>query len=281
MSLSASTPEAQEAATEPVLRFSLTLGNSALPLLATAIHNGHHLPPELLALSGISEADRLREEDPCTGEIAALFPNHIIVESSRFAIDLNRGPEKAVYLSPEDCWGLPARARPVPEPLLARLRGDYASWYSLLQYQIDRLLELHPFIVVLDLHSFNHRRGGPNAEPDPQETNPDIIIGRSNLLPKHHPAAEALCQRLNGQAYRGKALDCRQDVKFNGGYMSRWLNDRYPDRLICLAIEFKKTFMDEWTGELDRPAWAELKGLFFNRVREWLSALYGWPLPSA
>ena len=264
-----------------MLRSVVTIGDDGLPLLATAIHNGHHLPPELLPSCGISEAYRLREEDPFTGEMASLFTNHITVESSRFAIDLNRPPDRAVYLTPEDCWGLPVRTAAVPETLLARLRGDYASWYNLLQYQVDRLLERHPFLVVLDLHSYNHRRGGPQAEPDPQESNPDIIIGRSNLLQQHYPAAEALCQRLNGQIFQGKALDCRQDVKFPGGQMSRWLNLRYPDRLICLAIEFKKTFMDEWTGELDRPAWAELKGLFFNRVREWLSALYGWPLPSA
>ncbi|MDD4223727.1 MAG: N-formylglutamate amidohydrolase [Candidatus Cloacimonetes bacterium] len=263
-----------------MLRTALTIGNEALPLLATAIHAGHQLPPELLKISGISEADRLREEDPFTGEVAELFPNHIVVQSSRFAIDLNRSPEKAVYLTPEDCWGLPARTETLPEALLARLREDYASWYSLLQYQIDRLLELHPFLVVLDLHSYNHRRGGPHAEPDPQEKNPDIIIGRSNLLPKHYPAAEALCQRLNGQAYRDKALDCRQDVKFPGGYMSRWLNSRYPDRLICLAIEFKKTFMDEWTGELDRTAWSDLKRLFFSQVKDWLSSQYACELSS-
>ncbi|MCB5246495.1 MAG: N-formylglutamate amidohydrolase [Candidatus Cloacimonetes bacterium] len=263
-----------------MLRSSVTIGNEALPLLTTAIHAGHQLPTELLKICGISEAGRLREEDPFTGEVAGLFPNHIVLETSRFAIDLNRPPEKAVYLAPEDCWGLPARTEAVPESLLARLRGDYSSWYSLLQYQIDRLLELHPFLVVLDLHSYNHRRGGLHAEPDPQEKNPDIIIGRSNLLPKHHPAADALCQRLNGQAYRDKALDCRQDVKFPGGQMSRWLNLRYPDRLICLAIEFKKTFMDEWTGELDRPAWSELKHLFYNQVRAWLAAQYGWQLHS-
>lgn len=281
MSLSASTPEFPGKTTDPVLRSSVTLGNSALPLLSTAIHNGHHLPPELLAISGISEAERLREEDPFTGEAAELFPNHIVVETSRFALDLNRSPDKAVYLTPEDCWGLQARSGPVPEALLARLREDYASWYSLLQYQIERLLELHPFLVVLDLHSYNHRRGGPLAEPDPQEKNPDLIIGRGNLGQNHYPAAENLCQMLNGQGYRGKTLDCRQDVKFTGGQMSRWLNSRYPDRLICLAIEFKKIFMDEWSGQVNRPAWAELKQIFQTQVQAWMASSHGVELPSA
>jgi hypothetical protein len=69
-------------------------------------------------------------------------------------------------------------------------------------------------------------------------------------------------------------------VKFTGGYMSRWLNSRYPDRLICLAIEFKKIFMDEWTGELDQPAWSELKRLFYRQVKAWLSSQYTFALPT-
>ncbi len=246
-----------------------------VPLIATAIHNGHAMPTELLKICGISEADRLREEDPFTGEIAALFPNHIVLQTSRFVVDLNRLPEKAVYLKPEDCWGLPVRTQEIPEALLGRLRADYESWYALLRYQIDRLLTLHPFLVVLDLHSYNHRRGGPEAEPDPQLQNPDIIIGRSNLSQKHYPAAAALQQLLDGKIFKGKALDCRQDVKFTGGNLSRWLNHHYSDRLICLAIEFKKTFMDEWSGALDEISFLELKSLFHSTIVHWLDEFHG------
>ncbi|MBP7205663.1 MAG: N-formylglutamate amidohydrolase [Candidatus Cloacimonetes bacterium] len=262
-----------------MLTSSVNIGDASLPLLATAIHNGHQMPAEMLEICGIDAAGRQREEDPFTGEMAALFPNHMVVESSRFLVDLNRAPEKAVYLKPEDCWGLPVRTETVPQPLLDRLREDHASWYRLLRYQIDCLLQLHPRLVVLDLHSYNHRRGGPNAEPDPQISNPDIIIGRSNLGHARYQETEALCRLLDGQIHRGSPLDCRQDVKFTGGHMSRWLNSTYPDRLICLAIEFKKTFMDEWSGELDRLAWAELKRLFFCQVRAWLSSQYGIHLP--
>ena len=251
-----------------------SFGDDSVPILATAIHNGHFMPAELLANCGVSEADRLREEDPHTGEMAALFPNHIILQTSRFAIDLNRPLEKAVYLEPADCWGLPVRARPLADDLLASLREDYASWYKLLRYHVERLLARHPFLVVLDLHSYNHRRGGPLAEPDPQATNPDIIIGRSNLRQHHYPAAQALRELLDGRSYLGKALDCRLDVKFTGGHLSRWLNLNYPDSLICLAVEFKKTFMDEWSGRVDRDAFAQLKGIFCEATRNWLTEFY-------
>jgi N-formylglutamate deformylase len=254
---------------------SFTFGDESLPLLATAIHNGHHLPPELEKICGIPEQERLREEDPYTGEFAGLFPNHVVVKTSRFAIDLNRPPHRAIYQKPEDCWGLPARTQAIPEEVLARLNQDYQGWHKLMEYQMDTLLKRHEFLVVLDLHSYNHRRGGPQAEPDPQENNPDIIIGRSNLREEHYPASAALRHILGSQTYLGKPLDCREDVKFPGGNFPRWLNAKYSDRLICLAIEFKKTFMDEWSGELDEPAFRKLKKLFLTSVGIWLKRLYG------
>lgn len=254
---------------------SFTFGDESLPLLATAIHNGHYLPSELERICGISEQERLREEDPYTGEFAGLFPNHVVVKTSRFAIDLNRPPHRAVYQKPEDCWGLKARTQAIPDEVLGRLNQDYQSWHKLMEYQIDRLLKRHQFLVVLDLHSYNHRRGGPQADPDPQENNPDIIIGRSNLLEKHYPASASLRGILGSQTYLGKPLDCREDVKFPGGDFPRWLNAKYPDRLICLAIEFKKTFLDEWSGALDEMAFRELKELFFASVRTWLDRVYG------
>ncbi|MDY0151205.1 MAG: N-formylglutamate amidohydrolase [Candidatus Cloacimonas sp.] len=241
-------------------------GNRESPILALAIHNGHKLPAELLPGCGIDESTRLREEDPFTGEFAELFSNHIILDTSRFAIDLNRSPEKAVYLKPEDAWGLPVRSfEPVPE-LLTKLHKAYDNWYKLLQYQLERLTKIQPLLLVLDLHSYNHRRGGPAAEPDPQSKNPDIIIGRSNLESKHYHLPEKLCSLLDGQDFLDGKLDCRCDVKFTGGYLSRWINSHYPDNAICISIEFKKIFMNEWTGELNITAFEELKRIFLAAV---------------
>lgn len=254
----------------PVIDSAFTLLDSKLPVLATAIHAGHQLGPEMDQHCGIPEADRLREEDPYTDEAAALFANHIILRSSRFEVDLNRLRDKAVYLVPEDCWGLPVSRQNLPPHIIASLYSEYDQWYAHLDFCIKRMLSHHPFIVVLDLHSYNHRRGGPNAHPDPQESNPDIIIGRSNMSARYHKSVESLRARLDGQSWQGRKLDCRADVKFPGGYLARYLNAHYSDHLFCLAIEFKKTFMDEWTGQLDRDAWDELKGLFKTAVDEWL-----------
>ena len=41
-----------------------------------------------------------------------------------------------------------------------------------------------------------------------------------------------------------------ENVKFRGGQLSRWVGEKYPETGCSLAIEFKKFFMDEWTGQL-------------------------------
>ena len=50
----------------------------------------------------------------------------------------------------------------------------------------------------------------------------------------------------------GRTLDVRENVKFRGGYFSQWVHRTFPESACCLAIEFKKFFMDEWTAAPDR-----------------------------
>lgn len=246
------------------------LADSFSPLVALAIHNGHRLPEALVPYTEISAEDRFREEDPHTGSIAQDYANHIILETSRFAVDLNRSPDKAVYQKPEDAWGLKVRTGELPNIVLAGLRQSYTNWYATLQYQIDRMLSRHPVIVALDIHSYNHRRGGPDAPPDPQEKNPDIILGRSNLSEDHYPLIEDLRRRLDGQSLGAHSLDVRCDVKFPGGYLPRFLHERYPGRVICVAVEFKKIFMDEHSGVLNPMRLIRLRQIFQEHSLAWV-----------
>lgn len=246
------------------------LSDSSIPVLALAIHNGHRMPQALMPYTQISAEDRFREEDPFTGYIAGYFANHVILDTSRFAVDLNRRPEKAVYQTPEDAWGLEVRNGVIPHSVLSGLRYSYENWYATLCYQIDRMLGRHPLIVVLDLHSYNHRRGGADAPPDPQEKNPDIILGRSNMSEDYYPIIEDLRCRLDGQDLSGHSLDVRCDVKFPGGHLPRFLHEHYPKKLICVAVEFKKIFMDEHSGVLDPARLHALRQIFLEHNGAWI-----------
>ena len=83
--------------------WSITEGDS--PVVATAIHNGHKVREEVGHLLALSEAERLREEDPFTGIWTDIAKTRIIANFSRFQVDLNRPREGAVYTKPEDAWG--------------------------------------------------------------------------------------------------------------------------------------------------------------------------------
>ncbi len=60
----------------------------------------------MVDLFALTDADMLREEDPFTGNWTSVAKNRIIVNRSRFEVDINRPRDKAVYITPEDAWGL-------------------------------------------------------------------------------------------------------------------------------------------------------------------------------
>ena len=63
---------------------------------------------------------------------------------------------------------------------------------------------------------------------------------------------ERLASDLRTFDFPGEALDVRENVKFQGGHFPRWVNARFEGAACAVAIEFKKFFMDEWSGEPDR-----------------------------
>ena len=96
------------------------------PVIAVANHNGHELRSEVAALSVLDEASRLREEDPFTGEWAEVVPTSLVAQRSRFEVDLNRPRETAVYMTPDDAWGLELWNNTLPQSVI----DDYLSEYE-------------------------------------------------------------------------------------------------------------------------------------------------------
>lgn len=101
-----------------------TVARGASPIIATAIHDGHGLRDEVAAAMALEDGDRLREEDPFTGQAVAGVNNHIIVHRSRFEFDLNRGVDGAIYETPEQSWGLKVWHAPPERALVERSLGS-------------------------------------------------------------------------------------------------------------------------------------------------------------
>jgi N-formylglutamate deformylase len=228
-------------------------------VIATAIHNGHDVRPEVAAELVLPDPDRLREEDPHTADIGALIPARVVVHRSRFEVDVNRTREASVYRRPEEAWGLKIlRDPPLDEALVAASLDMYDAFYAELGRRLDSVAERGPF-VVFDVHSYNHRRDGADAAEAPGEENPEVNVGTGSLDRRRFgPVVDAFIESLQRAAPSAGPLDVRENVRFRGGHLAAWTHDRYPDRAIVLALEFKKTFMDEWTGDFDQARVGEL-----------------------
>lgn len=244
--------------------FHISTGSS--PLVATAIHDGHELRPEVAALIGLDEADRLREEDPFTAVWTRVADNRVVVDRSRFEVDVNRPRDGAVYLVPDQAWGITVWRRPLPPQVVAASLAAYDRFYARMTELLTRQCERHGGFVVYDIHSYNHRRGGPEADPAPPSQNPQINLGTGHVdRARWRPVIEAFLGSVRGARLRGAPIDARENVRFRGGYFSQWVRERFGDVGCALAIEVKKIYMDEWSGEPDWRTIGEV-GAALNRT---------------
>jgi N-formylglutamate deformylase len=226
------------------------------PVVTTAIHAGHDLRPEVADLVLVDEAVRRREEDAFTDRLA-VAGTRVVVHRSRFEVDLNRSPDRCVYRTPEDAWGLPVWKRPLPAQVVARSRAHHRAFYAALADRLDRRAARGPF-VLLDIHSYNHRRDGVPAD---EAENPELNVGTDGLdRERWAPVVDGFVDGMRSHHVAGHALDVRENVRFCGGHLVQWVHERYPDTGCALALEFKKVFMDEWTGEPHGEHIAELAG---------------------
>lgn len=216
-----------------------------------ALHDGHEVREEIAPLLALSEAGRLREEDPYTGAWTAIAPTRIVARRSRFEVDLNRSPERAVYRTPDEAWGLTVWKEPLVEDILNRSRALRTEFYNAVEQVLKDLLSKHRRLVVYELHTYNHHRLGPDAPYDDPKMNPQVNLGTAYNAPHWRPVLERFQHDLREYPFPGGPLEVAENVKFAGGYFAQWIGQEFSSTVCNLCIEFKKFFMDEWTGMLD------------------------------
>ena len=250
-------------------------------MLFLAIHNGHNVSEWVKGKISISDSERLREEDPYTCQLVEDKDNYIVQLTSRFEYDLNRAMDKAVYQVPSDCWNLPIyRNSLLTQEEVNIALSKYDKFYKDLDVIIDSFLLKYDRIIVWDIHSYNHRRMGANAEFDDNEQNPEIILGINNYIQMSQswkPLIDFIQDSLQTQSFQGcfpnrslssDYLDVRQNIKFPGGNLSKYINSKYSNKVCCIAIEFKKIWMNEWTHEIDETCFSKLKEIFNHTCSE-------------
>jgi N-formylglutamate amidohydrolase len=241
------------------MRPAFTISGQPGRFVATALHAGHELRPEVAARIAIDDATRLREEDPGTDELTGVAPAQIVAHRSRFEVDLNRPRHEAVYLHPEDAWGLEVWQRTLSRDVVARSREIYDDFYGSVAKCFDELACDGPFLV-LDVHSYNHRRNHDRT-PGARALMPEVNVGTGTLdRARWASVLERFLDELGGRIVREHRLDVRENVRFRGGHFAEWTHGRYPDTGVVLAVELKKLFMDEWTGAIDVEHLGQLRG---------------------
>jgi len=224
--------------------------NYEYPIVCTAIHNGHFISKKIKENLAVPEEIQQKEEDSNTEFFTKICSNRIIGRMSRFEIDLNRTPEKTVYLKPEDAWGLKIRKRKPTKEELEQSLQKYHKFYTEVESHFKKMKAKFGKFFVYDVHSYNYLRYGNDKPPADPEKNPEIILGTNNMPEKWLPIVHDIQDEFREIDYFGRQLDVRINVKFPGGNFSRWIHRTFPDSACCVAIEFKKIFMDEWSGEI-------------------------------
>ena len=231
------------------------------PIVATALHSGHTLRSDLKDKMALDELERLREEDPFTNIFTQIVKNRIIDYHTRFEVDFNRPRNKAVYKYPDDAWGLHIWHTALSKPEIERSLSFYDFFYKEMEMYFSNIIKEYGHVVVLDIHSYNHRRSGPDAPYDDPLLNPEINIGTKTLEnpQKWQHLIDRVIEEMKEYNYLGRHLDVRENIKFYGGYFAQWIHEHFYPNACVLSIEFKKFFMDEWSGKADMRQIAEVK----------------------
>ncbi|MFH1728786.1 MAG: N-formylglutamate amidohydrolase [Pseudomonadota bacterium] len=219
--------------------------------IATAIHSGHHIRRELWPYLQISEEDRLREEDPFTNLFTDLCLNRVLVNTSRFEVDLNRPLENCVYKTSHDSWGLDVWKKSMPQKLLKLSYDKHIYFYDKLANFLKKKIKEHGKVIILDIHSYNYRRNHESYEYLQGEKYPDINIGTASMNRNNWShLLDPFISTLKNESFFERNLVVAENKIFMGGYMSQWIHKNFPNNCCSISIEFKKIFMDEWTGEM-------------------------------
>ena len=248
------------------------------PLVAVALHDGHDVRPEVEQLLAISADERKREEDPFTAIWTDIAETRLVVLRSRFEVDLNRPRDRAVYLKPEDSWGLKVWKSQPPPDIIERSLAEYDAFYAEVERICRTLEERYGHFVIYDLHTYNHYRQGMDASPAVALHNPEINLGTGTLNREYwQPVVERFIHEMRQFDFLGRQLDVRENVKFGGGYFAEWVHTHFPDSGCVLAIEVKKFFMNEWTHQVDLTELSAVHQALRNSVAGVLEELQHFP----
>ena len=237
-----------------------SVSGEASPVIGVAMHSGHQISDDIARLMAVTEETRLREEDPFTEQFIESIPFRIVVEQSRFGVDLNRVIEKAVYLKPEDAWGIRVWKTQPPDELVQALRQQHQEFYEHLGQILSEVQTQFGRFVVVSSHTYEQARGEP-------EKSPDIDVCTWLVEEPWQSLIDSFVCSLRAQSFRGRSLEVKQNTRFAPHNLEMWQATSFPNSC-CFAVEIaKELFMtDNLLGVIPERL-AALKELMQNAIQ--------------
>ena len=236
-----------------------------------AIHAGSRIRENLKDKLHARPKDRYREEDPGTDQFIEKLPIQVVALDSRFEYDVNRSEEKAIPLTPEMAWGLTVWNSPLTAAEIAASLDKYREFHLLMDLVSAYLVKQaggkggSGRAYIFDLHSYCYQR--EQKEPWYVNAKPVINLGTEPINEAvFRDSIDDFLLKLRDIRAEGRAITVAENEVFKGGYLARRLSALHQDQLAVFPIEFKKIFMDEWSGEFNMPVYKELVEQFSTAV---------------
>ena len=231
------------------------------PIIATAIHSGHRIRDSLKPWLAIEDKGRLREEDPLTDYFLSVADTSVRANISRFERDLNRPRDICITRDPSKTWDLRIWDDALPDEQVEQSRAIHDRFYAAMKQLCDDKIAEHGRILLLDIHSYNFKRNGPDGDPAPADKNPDIDVGATTLdKAVYGDLLKDFADMLRSVPVNGQAPSVGINVRWEeGGNFPEWLHSIYGDKACVMTLEYKKIFMDEWSEEADILALQHLR----------------------
>jgi len=213
------------------------------------MHAGSRIRAGIKESLSVSRMGRFREEDPYLDAFIRAMPIQIIARDSRFEYDLNREPHRSIYPFDALKWGLKVWSREITQEEHERSLSKHQEFHDLVDLATLYMLRKNKYAVIFDMHSYCYQREEKQAWfKDPR---PEINLGSKSVNKElfRKPIVSFL-KDLSGSRIGNHSVRVAENEIFLGGYLSRRLSKVWYNNILVLALEYKKIFMDEWTGEV-------------------------------
>ncbi|MCH5717489.1 N-formylglutamate amidohydrolase [Niabella hibiscisoli] len=105
-----------------------------------------------------------------------------------------------------------------PATSIQELHIRYEQFYTAILLLIEAAIKEHGRFLILDVHSYNHRRENSFTEA-PNETYPEINLGTAYNKDKWQPLCNRYNEFLSASKVLGKQPDVRQNIIFKGAHL--------------------------------------------------------------